>query len=68
MLMAVIESDGLARKKSEIGTERPCVGPFCQVAPDEFLRSAGTKTRHLPCASTYRNGRSLLCGVAVRVV
>src|SRR5690349_3598980 len=51
-LIAVTESDGLARKKSEIGSERPAVGPLAQVAPDELLRTAGTNTFHLPCAST----------------
>src|SRR2546427_4803004 len=68
LLMVATESDGLARKKSDRGMEWPGVGPFRQVGPEEFVRVAGTNTRYVPDASTYRNGLSRLTGVVGKVV
>ena len=46
----------------------PGVGPFAQVVPAPLRCSDGTKTFHLPAASTYRYGRSLETGLVSRVV
>ena len=51
-------SVGFAMKKLAIGIDEPAAAPSCQVVPDEFVCSAGTKTLKLPLASIYRNGFS----------
>ena len=44
------------------------VAPSAQSVPREPVRAAGTRTRHAPASSTYRNGFSRLSGVVSSVV
>ncbi len=53
-LMTCAESDGLATKKSPIGSVRPGVMPPAHVTPRVPFRAAGTRTWYLPRASAYR--------------
>src|SRR2546421_5082588 len=66
--MSCTESDGVATKKSVIGTVRPGVRPFAQETPRVLVAAAGTRTLYLPCGSRKRYGFSRLTGVAPSVV
>src|SRR3954454_24921839 len=67
-LIFAAPSEGRATKNWLIGIDVPAVVPLVQLAPDAFVRNAGTNTRYLPAPSTYRNGFSRETGVDPSVV
>src|SRR3954454_23431868 len=67
-LISLTPSAGLAMKKSEMGMDRPGVGPAAHVVPRLRACASGTNTLQRSWPSTRRNGFSRERGVVSRVV